>query len=217
VRLFLQYQTDLPGLAPFKGTLIPQDDQVLSREEIQQVVGQFSEYRLLLIEFAFDFPSGSGIDLDFVQEAGVYGKSRPNHSRPVKHGALYGSRKGSKLVRTYHNRELDVFRVEVEVHSARLRRYGVVTLGDLRKVPQSLFPKHIRFVDINWTALRKHLSRRGMNSGHIVQQVKDRRSIHDSMEFLRNSIGVHNPHRFLLTVAPSQELCESLKNWARQF
>jgi hypothetical protein len=216
-RLFIQYGTELPGLAPFKGTIIPQDDQVLSREEIQQVVGQFSAYRLLLLEVAFNFPPASGIDLDFVRRFGLFGKSRPNPLRLLEHGALYGSRKGSKLIRAYNKIELDVLRVEVEVHSAWLRHFGIATLRDIRKVPESLFPKHIRFVNVNWSALSRHLSRRGLSSAHIMQQAKHRSdSIHAVMEFLRNS-GVHNPHRFLLTVAPSREIFKSLKNWARTF
>jgi hypothetical protein len=217
-RFFLQYQpTRLPSLAPFKGTLVPHDQCGLSSEEIRQVVGQFKAYRFLLIEVAFDFPPGSGIDVNFVRKFGVFGKSRPNHSRLLKHGALLGLRKGSKLIRVYNKSELDVLRVEVELHSAWLRRFGVATLRDTRKLPQALFPRHFRFVNINWMALRKHLSRRGMRSGHMIQQAKDRSdSIHAVMELLRNS-GVHNPHRFLLTVAPSREIFQALKNWARTF
>jgi hypothetical protein len=217
-QLFLQYQpTKPPSLVPFKGTLVPHDQCGLSSEEIQQVVGQFKTYRFLLIEAAFDFPLRSGIDLKFVRRFGVFGKSRPNHLRLLKHGALYGSRKGSKLVRVYNKRELNVLRVEVEIHSACLRHFRIATLRDLRRLPQALFPKHLLFVDVNWMALHKHLSRRGMRSGHIVQQAKDRsNSIHAVMDFLRNS-GVHNPHRFLLTVAPSREIFQSLKNWARTF
>jgi hypothetical protein len=217
VRFFLQYQAQLPGLAPFKGTIIPRDDRVLSRDEIQQVVGQFSTYRLLLLEVAFNFPPRSGINLDFVRRFGIFGKSRPNQLRLLKHGVLYGSRKSSKLIRVYNKKALDVLRVELELHSAWLRHFGVATLRDIRQLPQALFPRHFRFVNINSMALRKHLSRRGMRSGHIIQQAKDRSdSIHALMELLRHS-GVHNPHRFLMTLAPSREIFQSLKNWARTF
>lgn len=217
VRFFLQYQAQLPGLAPFKGTIIPQDDRVLSRNEIQQVVGQFSTYRLLLLEVAFNFPPSFGINLDFVRRFGIFGKSHPNQLRLLKHGVLYGSRKGSKLIRVYNKKALDVLRVELELHSAWLRHFGVATLRDIRHLPQALFPKHIRFVNVNWRALSRHLSRRGLSSGRIIQQAKRRSdSIHTVMEFLRNS-DVHNPHRFLLTVTPSREIFQSTKNWARAF
>jgi hypothetical protein len=217
-RFFLQYQpTRLPSLAPFKGTLVPHDQSALSSEEIQQVVGQFKSYRFLLIEVAIDFSPGSGIDVNFVRKFGLFGKSRPNHSRLLKHGALLGSRKGGKLIRIYNKKQLGVLRVEVEVHSAWLRRFGIATLRDMHKLPQALFPQHLRFVNVNWNAVGRYLSRRGLSSGHIINHAKHRGdSIHAVMEFLRNS-GVHNPHRFLLTVAPSREIFQSLKNWARTF
>jgi hypothetical protein len=217
VRLFLQYQPDLPGLAPFKGTLVPLDRRGLSCADVEQVVNQFGKYRLLLLEIAFDFPRESGIDFNFVQRFGIFGKSRPNNSPLFTRSGLYGSKKAAKMVRVYPKKELDSFRVELEVHSPWLRRYGIVTLQDLAKLPQSLFPKHIRFVNMNWTALTKHLSRRGLNSAYIIREAKNRSSIHAVIEFLRNSIGVHNPHRFLRTVAPSQKIFQSLKNWARVF
>ena len=217
-RLFLQYQARLPGLAPFKGTLIPHDQRGLSAEEIQCVVKRFKTYRFLLLEIALDFPPDSRIDLDFVREHGLFGKSHPNNSGLFAHSALYGKRKAFKLVRCYQKRELDSFRVELEVHSAWLRQYGIVTLQNVWKLPQSLFPSHVRFVNVNWIALGKHLSRRGLNSRYIIQQAKDRSdSIHAVMEFLRSSIGIHNPHRFLLTVAPSQKIFQSLRHWARTF
>jgi hypothetical protein len=216
-RIFLQHQPLLPGLSPFKATVIGYDCRRLSRREIQQIVRAFRSYQLLLVEVAWDFSPRSGVDIEFVLRHGVFGKSHPHSSRLFADRALYGSRKTGKLVRCYRKKELDAFRVEVEVHSSWLRRYGIVTILDVWKLPASLFPKHIRFVNVNWMALRKHLSRRGLSSGHIIQQAKDRSdSIHAVMELLRNS-GVHNPHRFLLTVAPSREIFQSLKNWARTF
>lgn len=217
-RLFLQHEPQLPGLAPFKGTLVPLDDRGLSRAEIQLVVAQFSKYRHLLLEIACDFPPESGIDRDFVCRHALFGKSRPNDSPLFTHSALFGSRKTSKRVRCYHKKELDSFRVELEVHSSWLRRYGIVTLQDFWKLPQALFPKHIRFVNMNWEALSKHLSRRGLKPAYIIQEAKNRScSIHAVMEFLRYSVGIHNPHRFLIARAPSQKVFRSLRNWARTF
>jgi hypothetical protein len=217
-RIFCQYQPGLPGLSPFKITVIPDDRRELSREELLQIVRPFSNYRLLLIEIALDFAPESGVDLDFVSQSGVFGKSRKNASRLYPLRALYGSRKGSKLARCYWKGEVNSFRVELELHSAWLRRYGISKLKDLRKLPNLLSPSHIKFVHMDWKGLRKYLSNRGLHATDIIQEARDKSdSIHEVMKFLRSSAGVNNAHRFLVTEHTNKNIQESLEKWARDF
>jgi hypothetical protein len=217
-RLFLQYQPRRPGLPPIKITLISDDHGILTRREIEDVLEPFTTYRFLLLETTLDFYPHSGIDRDFVRRHAVFGKSRRKISRLYPHSDLYGCRKADKLVRSYRKDEVNAFRVEIELHSAWLRRYGILTLDDLRKLPGALFPNHIRFVEMDWGALSSYLSARRLNSSFIVEQAKSRsESIHALLGFLRNSIGVPNTHRFLRTVSPSQKIFQSLRNWSRKF
>jgi len=215
-RLFLQYQPVLPGLAPFKGTLVPDDHSGLSRQEIWEVVRQFSRYRLLSLEIALDFNRCSGIDLDFVRRHALFGKSHPNTSRLFTRSRTYGSRKGRKRVRCYDKPELKSFRIELELHSAWLRRFHITRLDNLPELPRAIFPGHIRFVRMDWAALEMHLSRRGLDAEGIIRAARDKGdSIHAVLGFLRNRVGVQNVHRFLVTAPPT--LFTLLKKWSQSF
>jgi hypothetical protein len=196
-RIFLQYQPLLPGLSPFKATVIGYDCRRLSRREIQRIVRSFKSYRLLLVEVAWDFDPRSGVDIEFVQHHAVFGKCRPNVSRLFPGSARYGTRKGDKFVRCYWKQAVGCFRVELELHSRWLRRNRIVKVDDLRKLPRFLYPKHIRFVRINWTALDKYLCRRRLAAKAIILRAKTEFiSVHQVMEFLRRTVRVNNPTVF---------------------
>src|ERR1700674_3261939 len=64
VCIFLRYQPVLPGLAPFKLTLVGKDWLGLHRRDILHVLRAFSSYRLNLIEIALHFPPVSRIDAE---------------------------------------------------------------------------------------------------------------------------------------------------------
>jgi hypothetical protein len=197
--------------------LITDDQQNLTRQEILRIIGQFSEYRLLLLEIAIDFQPQFGINLAAVRQRALFGKSRPKISRHAG-TVLYGTRKASKYVRCYWKNELRLFRIELELHSEWLRRYGVRTLEDLSKLPNLLCPSHVRFAEIDWTALHKYLLGRGSDADVIIRRAKaEAHSIHQAMKFLRTTAQVPNVHRFLVTTAPTTLILRALKKWARKF
>jgi hypothetical protein len=217
-RLFIQYQPLLPKLPSFKVTLISDDLRTLSHSEIFQIVQQFDGYRLLLIEIALEFGPGSEIDIEFLHRHGLFGKSRPNTSRSFDGSARYGGRHSDKLVRCYRKDNVNSFRVELELHSRLLRRNGIVVFADLRRLPNLLFPRHICFVRLDWAALVRHLSRRGLDSCQIVQRARtEHRSLYAAMTFLRTNVGVRNVHRFLRTIPPSGAVFDLLKEWSLRF
>jgi hypothetical protein len=217
-QIFIQYHPALPGLSPFKLTLVSDDRKTMPLEEIRRILGRFTRHRFSLVEVAWDFQPTSGIDLCFVRRCALFGKSRRNISRLYALSALYGSRKGQKLVRCYSKKELNSFRVELELHSAWLRRYGISQLEDLRKLPASLFPNHFRFVDLDWKRLEKCLLHRGLQAAQIIEEAKQKSdSIHGVLWFLRRSAGVNNAHRFLVDGYGNQTIQESLKKWSQQF
>jgi hypothetical protein len=218
LRIFLQHEPQLSTLLPFKVTLIPADHRLIILEDIEGVVEQFSGYRFLLLEVALDFSCDSGIDLSFVKEHAVFGKSRPNTSHLFASTALYGARKAAKRVHCYWKSELNSFRIELALHSIWLRKHNVMSLEDLKKLPNLLCPSQIRFVQLDWAAIRNHLLRRGLDASQILRVTKaHHNSIHEALRFLRTSAKVHNSHRFLLTMAPTRLVLRSLKTWARKF
>lgn len=111
---------------------------------------------------------------------------------------LFGTRKSDKFVRCYQKDELGVFRVELEVHSPLLRKHSIETLDDLIHVPEIICPGHLQFVDLNWTRLRRYLSKKFGAGGAQVGAGALRRAA--SLLKVRRYLGkrgVVNFHRFL--------------------
>jgi hypothetical protein len=218
VRIFLQHEPCLPNLAPFKLTLVPDDRRLLTLDLLSRVVSQFAAYRLLLVEVAFDFSAESGVDLTFTRQHAVFGKSHRDTSRSYDGRDIYGARKSAKLVRCYRKSELNSFRIELEVHSEWLRRYNICTLQNLARLPRSICPSHMRFVQLDWPALSKHLVGCGLDAEQIIRQMKAAKNpIHEKMLYLRATLQIRNVHRFVVTTAQTQLIVRALKNWARSF
>lgn len=217
-RIFVQYQPQLPGLPSLKATIIAVDQRILSREEIWQIVRPFGNYRLLLIELALDFHPNSRVDIGFVRSCAMFGKCRPHRSRMFPNSARYGGRKGDKLVRCYWKEAAVSFRIELELHSAWLRRNGIRMLEDLRKLPRLLYPNHVRFVRVDWIALEKYLSRGRLAPKEVIRRAQAQSdSIHRVMECLRRIPAVHNAHRFLLPLRANHAVQRALKRWAQNY
>jgi hypothetical protein len=128
----------------------------------------------------------------------------------------YGTRKTDKLVRCYRKKCLDVFRVEIELHSRLLR--DVATLDGFLFLPDVVYPKHFQFVAFDWGRLQQHLSRRPCDEGSRIIAGARRRS--DSLQRARrylNRKGVLNVHRFLVPLALNAPVRRALKRWVRQF
>jgi hypothetical protein len=128
----------------------------------------------------------------------------------------YGTRKTDKLVRCYRKKCLDIFRVEVELHSRLLR--DVSTLDDFVFLPDVVYPKHFQFVAFDWGRLQQYLSRRPGDEGSRIISGARRRSssLHRVRRYL-DSKGVVNFHRFLVPLALNEEVSRALDRWARHF
>jgi hypothetical protein len=214
IRIFLQYQPALPKLAPFKIAITRDDKRRLLSRQVCQIVHAFRSYRLLLVEVAFDFPPESGVNADFVQRYGLFGKSKPRNSHLFADSLRYGGRRCDKLVRCYRKKDLQCFRIELEMHSPQLRRYGLTRFEDLQRLPPLLCPKHIRFVKLDWEATVRHLARRGVSASRIAELARIRsHSVHAALAFLRNVLGVSNPHIFLKPLRINKWLLKALEGW----
>lgn len=212
--LWIQYWPILPGLRPAKLTLIANDRKGLRRPELEQVIRQFEEPRLLTVELAFDFSKASGVDRGFVLRHGVFGKSRIVGGGAHQNARL-GGRDSDTMVRVYPKGETSSFRVEIELHSSWLRRNNVIGVGDLPKLADLLLPKRLLFVQIDWESLSRHLARKGLPAAKLVSEAKLRsHSIHETMKFLRNEVGLCNVRRFLRPLRINRPIQRELQIWA---
>ena len=141
--------------------------------------------------------------------AGMQNKSK----EPILH---YGSRKTGKYVRCYWKKELGVDRVEVELHSRLLR--NISTLDDFLYLPDTVYPKHLQFVEFDWRRLEQHLSRRqGGECSRIIAGAKRRAASIRGVRRYLHKHAVENIHRFLVPLAMNEEVSHALNRWARHF
>lgn len=130
----------------------------------------------------------------------------------------YGGRKTDKLVRCYQKLKLGVFRVEVELHSAILRRTHISTLDDFLCLPQVVYPKHLHFVEFDWSRLEQHLNARSRaESRRIIAGARRRGASLRRVRRYLNRKGVVNIHRFLVPLAMNKQVRRALDRWARHF
>jgi hypothetical protein len=213
-QLFLQYKKQQPWLPPAKVTLIGSDYTGLQGAELRKILHEFPNYQLLLVELAFDFPAPSVVDLAFVRRYGVFGKSRPEVNPRFPELLRYGTRLSKKLIRVYWKRELNSHRVEVEMHSSLLREHQVESIYQLTEFLPGQLPSHLRFVRMDWVRLSVHLYRCDLPVAKILRKAKERsRSIHGLMSYLRNHIGISNPHRLLKDMPLNADVARALNRW----
>jgi hypothetical protein len=85
-------------LPPYRLTLYADDRTGLLPSEVFAVLEVLPDFRLSLLELAFDFDSEQ-MDRKFVRNHGLFGKSRP--ARPEGETDYWGTRRGSKRVQAY--------------------------------------------------------------------------------------------------------------------
>jgi hypothetical protein len=226
-RVFWQYRPRPGWLGAWRITFAGDDLNGIAPREALSIRKRCRFAWLVLVELALDFDPSSGIDRAFVRQHAVFGKSRRRTDRGGPQQLRYGTRKSGKLIRCYWKEEVQAFRVELELHSrllnkgrkkrARERVYEL--FSDLTGVPSLVFPKHLRFVRVNWRSLNRHLRDRfGPRSEAILETArsKARFSLCAVSRFLRDS-GVNNVHRFLIPIRLNKKIDQALTKWALDF
>jgi hypothetical protein len=174
---------------------------------------------VFLVELAIDFAPGMGVDRQFVRRHALFGKSRRDAERGGPGQLRYGGRHSGKLVRCYFKESVGAYRVELELHPRVLRPRDACRGASVSDFAYSLCPKHLRFVDFQWTTLKSHLrSKFGERAGEILAGTRERSrvSIRAALRYLRK-VGVHNPHRFLRRLAINKQIQTALSRWATTF
>ena len=219
-RASVQYQPLLPWLAPLRFTLIADDLEGITPEQVEGMIVRCSSHKLTLAEFAFDFAEGGIVDRDFVLKHGKFGKTQRRKDRGGSGNLRYGSRQSPKLVRAYRKETLGCFRVELEIHSALLRKYRTSSGFELGRLAQKLVPAHIQFVGFRWEELRAYLAKKfGQQEGDdILGKARQRAdsSLQAATRFLSGR-GVPNPHRFQSPLRLNLRLQKAIQCWAKKF
>jgi hypothetical protein len=202
-------------MAPFRVTLYADDKSGLLPEEVFSVLELLSAtQRLTLVELAFDF-CGPTIDRKFVRLFGLFGRSQ--RVRSSDKTDYWGTRKSSKLVKSYNKPEIGAHRVELELRSRFLRRYHIENPLDFPKLIDLLPRKHIYFAQLDDRKLIYHLRRRGMTreevSLHRQWLDPSKCNIGAALFYLREELHLRNVRRLLSPLRTNRLVREALANW----
>jgi hypothetical protein len=220
-----QYQRRRGWVKPWRITWVAEDRTGIPPTDVLRILKRCEYFRFLLVELAFDFSPGSGINRTFVKRHGQFGKSRRRFDRGGPGQVRYGSRKSGKLVRSYWKKEVNAFRIEIELHSRLLSKgkHKKEQNYNLLEVPGRILPSgvrnHVRFVHFRWKALKRHLtSRFGPQGMEIYERARAKASVslRSATRFLRRQ-RVNNVHRFLAPMLINKAIDEALTNWEIDF
>jgi hypothetical protein len=82
-----------PRLPQYRITMIADDIQGLRFEDVRSVLELLPNARLVLVELAWDFSTGSRVDGAFIRAQGLFGKSRKRRVAEIRGYDSWGSRK----------------------------------------------------------------------------------------------------------------------------
>ena len=214
----VQYRPARPWCRPLRIKLTADDRTGITPTQVQAVLGSCLDQRPSLVELAFDFPFQSGVDDEYVRQHARFGKSRLRQDRGGTGQLRYGSRSSPKLVRCYWKRNLRCYRVELELHSALLRKIGLIDVHEWGRLYR-LVPSHLSFEAISWRKLGRHLRRKfGQHDDALLQETRRRaeNSLASAMRFLRRK-GILNPHRFLYALRVNEEVKVAMRGLLSDF
>jgi len=219
-QIVLRYEKAMPWLSNWRIEMIGDDETGITPEEIEAVLAHCWSHKLALVELAFDFAPETGVDRTFLLRHGLFGKSRRRKNRGGGEQLRYGGRRCPKLVRCYWKKELGRYRVELEVHSALLRKYAACKVADFGGFCLKLLVSHFQFVGIRWQKLSGYLQKKigDRTVQLLLHEVQERASIslRRALRFLSRN-GVTNPHRFLRPLKINRDIRAALISWLERF
>jgi hypothetical protein len=218
-QIFIQYKPVQGYLPGQRITMVADDKLGITPKEIEDVIGaHFRNHQVSLAEIALDFTEDSGIDEEFVLKFGKFGKTRRRRDRGGEGTLRYGSRTSPKMIRCYRKIPLGSYRVEVELHSALLRKYSITNVGQLYMVASRLASRHVRFVRIDWKRLETPLRRRlGPDCREVLAEARRRADISSGSATRFLGRRIPNVHRYLKPLLINRDVRAALKTWAEEF
>jgi hypothetical protein len=219
--LTVEYQRSSHWADPFRITILPRHRAGLLFEDLNAVIQLLPNFKIVLIEVAFDFPITSIVDVRFVQERALFGRSWPRFVGINPLHDSWGTRKSQKFVRSYVRFETDSHRIELELHSRFLRQHRIDDIQDFPRLVEILVSNHIQFAQLDRQRLIEQLRRNGLDSRerqNVVEQLQDREEdcLCGVLKYLRRRVKLKNVRRFLNPVVEiNQVIREASDKWAR--
>ena len=206
MKFSIESKPPMRWIPPYRITLFGDDKTGLLPEEVfgvlELLVGGF---KLTLVEIALDF-EGTKVNRSYIRRYGLFGRSQPKPSGKVTD--YWGTRKGSKLAKSYWKSEIGRFRLELELRSRFLRRHNIEDPYDFQEFAQMLPRHHVWFTRIDDLKLIDHLRRRGLTGEEIIRICRHvdalKKSIHAALSYLHRKVRINNVRRVLTPLRTNQ-------------
>lgn len=199
----VEFERTAPWFSQYRITIVPRDTDGLREHDLRLVLENLENFKITILEVAWDFPAECVVDLDYVRRFALFGKT---WLRPSGNGTSFHEKWGtsaSKVVRAYVKWETFHFRIEVELHTDLLRKEGIRDIFDFRKLPDILVPKHIEFSKLDEAKLIRELQHSGRSSAEeqsilIRAKRKAASRLWMALRFLRKEGRLKNVRRLLM-------------------
>jgi hypothetical protein len=200
----------------------PRDSVGLQPADLAAILECLREPKIQLVEVAFDFPADSVVDTEFIENYAVFGKSKPHRVGQTPAYDSWGSRKGSKFVKSYFKGEIFAHRLEIESHAPDLKKYGIAGLADFPKFATELPEQHIFFYRIDYQALAERLINEGFpaeEARNIQRRVRNLEwNLCAALNYLRREVRLTNVRRILIGLDDVNDVVrEAAEKWAAEW
>ena len=211
-----------PFYPRYRVVIEPRDVSGLEAQALASILERLTNPKIQLVEVAFDFPFESIVDTEFVERYGAFGKSGPHSVGQIPAYDSWGSRKGSKFVKSYYKPEISGHRVELEFHAPDLQRYGIADVFQFPKFAKLIPEHHIFFGRIDHPALLRRL----VGEEYPEDQVREiRRKVKNlewnlcaALNYLRKDVGLKNVRRILVPLDDMNRVVrEALSKWGAEW
>jgi|SRR5580700_675836 hypothetical protein len=218
-RLNVETGPSKPCFPRCRAVIEPNDITGLQPQGLASIVERLTNPKLQLVELALDFPADTMVDTEFIENYATFGKSKPRRVGQMPAYDSWGSRKGSKLVKSYFKGEIFAHRVELEFHAPDIEKYGIDSWSDFAKFATVIPERHISFGRMDHKALAERLRGDGfspMEIRQIQQRVRNLEwNLGAAMNYLRGDVGLTNATRLLTSLTDVNRVVrEALEKWA---
>jgi hypothetical protein len=204
-------------LWPYRITFVADDATGLLPRDVLGVMEVLPDFQMTMLELAFDF--ADEMTRRYVRQHLLFGKARP---LPSVNGTEYwGTRKGMKRVQCYFKREIQAFRIEIEMRPRFLRHYHIQDLFDFHKLVRILPRHHIYFARFNKQKLIRRLQRTGSSQKRqqeVVAMIDAMAgNLWPTLNYLREEVQMKNTRRLLDPMPGNELVLQALETWAAQW
>jgi hypothetical protein len=217
----ISYDRQARWLAPSRVIIIARDRLGLQFADVCSIFELLADPKIIDVELAFDFPIACIVDVNYVEQYGVFGRSQPRNVSRNPLYSNYGRRVGSKFVRSYAKVEMSCHRVEFGFHLLDLKRFRIKSIFDFHKFIDIL-PRHILFAQLSKQKLLQQLRRKGFSAKKqqkILRGVKALQgNLCQTLRYLRRTARLKNTRRLLVPLDEvNRVVLEALKKWSAEW